>query len=252
MKLFATDLDGTIVHEVDKVEKASINAIKELQKNGILVAVSTGRIFSGVKFLKENYGLNLDYFVLGNGSVVMDKDYKIIYKSVIDYAIVKNIYNYLLKAPIQGIIHVSTNDNLYYLSENAKIIKDYFFKSSIDKVADEEIVSFVVSFEGNEESKIEEIANDMRQKFPEIEVYQNKHYIDLAPKNSSKASGIEKILEIEEIEELYTIGDSYNDISMLEMTENSFTFTSSPENVKKSAKNIVDDFSDSVNKFVLG
>ena len=55
MKLFATDLDGTIVHEVDKVEKASIDAIKELQKNGVLVAVSTGRIFSGVKFLKENF-----------------------------------------------------------------------------------------------------------------------------------------------------------------------------------------------------
>ena len=104
MKLFATDLDGTIVHEVDKVEKASIDAIKELQKNGVLVAVSTGRIFSGVKFLKENYGLSLDYFVLGNGSVVMDKDHKIIYKSVIDYDTVKKIYNYFLNKCVIGFI----------------------------------------------------------------------------------------------------------------------------------------------------
>ena len=63
----------------------------------------------------------------------------------------------------------------------------------------------------------------------------------------------EKILDKEkQVEVLYTIGDSYNDIPMLEMTENSFTFVSSPEAIKKSAKNVVENFAESVNKFVFG
>ena len=36
------------------------------------------------------------------------------------------------------------------------------------------------------------------------------------------------------------------------MTENSFTFVSSPEAIKKSAKNVVENFAESVNKFVFG
>lgn len=253
MKLFATDLDGTTVHGYNEIEESSIAAIKRMQENGILVAVSTGRILGGVKFLKEDYGLNLDYYVLGNGSVVMDKDYNLIYKKTISYDMVREMYNHLLKCPIEGIMHASTNDGLYFLSENAKLDKEYFFKSNIDEISNKEIVSFVVSFEGHEEEVIENIAKEMKEKFTEVEVFQNKCYIDVAPKNSSKASGIEKILDREkQVKVLYTIGDSYNDIPMLEMTENSFTFVSSPEAIKKSAKNVVENFAESVNKFVFG
>lgn len=252
MKLFATDLDGTTVHGYNEMDESSITAIKRMQENGILVAVSTGRILAGVKFLKEDYNLNLDYYVLGNGSVVMDRDYKLIYKNTINYDMVKEMYNHLLKCPIEGIMHASTNDGLYFLSENAKLDKEYFFKSSIDEVSNMEIVSFVVSFDGHDEEVVEGIAKEMKAEFPEVEVFQNKCYIDVAPKNSSKASGIEKILEEEkQVKVLYTIGDSYNDIPMLEMTENSFTFVSSPEPIRKSAKNVVENFAESVNKFVF-
>ena len=61
MKLFATDLDGTTVHGYNEIEESSIAAIKRMQENGILVAVSTGRILGGVKFLKEDYYLPVNF-----------------------------------------------------------------------------------------------------------------------------------------------------------------------------------------------
>ena len=54
-----------------------------------------------------------------------------------------------------------------------------------------------------------------------------------------------------DIKKLYTIGDSYNDIPMLKMTENSFTFQSSPEAVKNRAGTVVSDFDECIKKYVL-
>lgn len=50
------------------------------------------------------------------------------------------------------------------------------------------------------------------------------------------------ILEDEkmEIDRLYTVGDSLNDISMFKITNNSYTFNAAEEVVKPHANNIVD------------
>ena len=80
MELFVTDLDGTLLHKEYDVKKSTTDLIKEMQSKGIKVATATGRILRGVRFLKEELGLNLDYYVLGNGSVVADSDFNIIYK----------------------------------------------------------------------------------------------------------------------------------------------------------------------------
>ena len=59
------------------------------------------------------------------------------------------------------------------------------------------------------------------------------------------------IEKLGDVKKLYTIGDSYNDIPMLKMTENSFTFQTSPEAVKNNAGNVVSDFDECINKYVL-
>ena len=58
----------------------------------------------------------------------------------------------------------------------------------------------------------------------------------------SKGLGILKLKELMHLEEVAGIGDSYNDIPMLETVDHSFTFPTSPE----SLTSIVDDVVDSV------
>ena len=252
MEPFVTDLDGTLLHKENDVKKSTIELVKEMQRSGIKVATATGRILSSVRFLKGELGLNLDYYVLGNGSVVTDSNFNIIYKRSIDYKIIRALYEYLDNVQLKGRRNALTNENVYCLTGKPESDRPFFHESSIDDIADKEVVSFVANYEGKDMKVIEEIAADMKQKFIEVEVFQNQHFIDVAPKGASKASGIKTVMEkLGDIKKLYTIGDSYNDIPMLQMTENSFTFQSSPEAVKKNAGTVVSDFDECINKYVL-
>ena len=247
-----TDLDGTLLHEEYNVKKSTADLIKDMQKSGIKVATATGRILRGVRFLKEDIGLNLDYYVLGNGSVITDSNFNIIYKKSIDYKIIRALYDYLENVPLKGFRNALTNENVYCLTGKPENGKPFFQSSGIDEIEDKEVVSFVANYEGRDMKAIEEIAADMKQKFTEVEVFQNQHFIDVAPKGSSKAEGLKTVIEkLGAVKKLYTIGDSYNDIPMLQMTENSFTFHSSPEAVKNSAGAVVSNFDECIKKYVL-
>lgn len=252
MKLFVTDLDGTMLYKENIVKDSTVNLIKEMQKNGIKVATATGRILSSVKFLKEELGLELDYYVLGNGAVVADRDFNIVYQKTLDYNVVKSIYKYLDNIPLKFLKNALSNDYVYCFREELEIERDFFVKSHIDDIYNKDLVAFVANFEGNKPEDISEIAEEIREKFPEVEVFQNKHFIDMAPKNVSKATGVEFISEkLSDLEKVYTIGDSFNDIPMLKMTKNSFTFHSSPKIVRESAGILVENFDESIEKYIL-
>ena len=46
-KLFATDLDGTLLTNTKKISEGNLKAMRELYKQGIEVAICTGRPFYG-------------------------------------------------------------------------------------------------------------------------------------------------------------------------------------------------------------
>lgn len=69
-------------------------------------------------------------------------------------------------------------------------------------------------------------------------------------KDISKASAIKYLLEYivkgEEIAATMAIGDSWNDISMFSVVDESFTFHSSPFKVQNKAKHIVSHFYEAI------
>ena len=54
MKLFVTDLDGTLV-EYNNITDENLEGIKKLNDSGELLAVATGRAYNSCTFLKEKY-----------------------------------------------------------------------------------------------------------------------------------------------------------------------------------------------------
>ena len=75
-----------------------------------------------------------------------------------------------------------------------------------------------------------------------IEAFRNQCFIDIVPKCCSKGNAIMRILEDENkgTDSLYTVGDSLNDVSMFNITKNSYTFNAAEEIVKPHADNLVD------------
>ena len=90
MKLFVTDLDGTLV-EYNNITDENLKGIKKLNASGELLAVATGRAYNSCTFLKDKYGIKVDYLILLNGGLIIDKDGKVVHHKEIPYNTVNSI-----------------------------------------------------------------------------------------------------------------------------------------------------------------
>lgn len=91
--------------------------------------------------------------------------------------------------------------------------------------------------------KCEDVKNKILDKYGDyVEAYRNQCFIDVVPKGCSKGNGIMMILEDEKLntDDVYTVGDSFNDVSMFNITKNSYTFNEAEDLVKPHANNLID------------
>ena len=111
---------------------------------------------------------------------------------------------------------------------------------SLDEIGDE-YEAFSLHFEDDEIAGKEYLK--IKERFGKyIDVYQNECHLDFAPLGCSKGNGILTIIDHFNIDskDMAVIGDSYNDIPMLKVVDEAFTFNCSPEKVKQEAKYLVD------------
>ena len=109
-----------------------------------------------------------------------------------------------------------------------------------DEIGDE-YEAFSLHFEDDEIAGKEYLK--IKERFGKyIDVYQNECHLDFAPLGCSKGNGILTIIDHFNIDskDMAVIGDSYNDIPMLKVVDEAFTFNRSPEKVKQEAKYLVD------------
>ena len=70
--------------------------------------------------------------------------------------------------------------------------------------------------------------------------------MDIVCKGNSKGTGIKFVKKYLKANKIYGIGDSYNDLPMLETVDVSFTFHSSPESVQKQATHLVSGIAEAI------
>ena len=251
MKILASDLDGTLVRE-DKISKEDLDALKKLKENGHKVIVSTGRTMSGIETLFRDYPFEYDYLVLCNGGLVLNKDNEIIHRKSINYNIKDSIINNFYD---EGTLIMYYDDgDKTYLINNPSLKVSGFAKDFAESFAHRVDFDKAISLKGTYQmmsifdssgsiEKCEKIKNHIIDNYGEyVEAYRNQCFIDIVPKGCSKGNGIMMILEDENIstDNVYTVGDSFNDISMFNITKNSYTFNAAEELVKPHANNVVD------------
>ena len=85
------DLDGTLYN--NGINEDDVKAIKEIEKEGVIFHVATGRVFKqAYKMINEKIKLN-GYFICENGSFIFDKDKNLIFKEPLDDYLVRKIIN---------------------------------------------------------------------------------------------------------------------------------------------------------------
>ncbi|WP_026676201.1 Cof-type HAD-IIB family hydrolase [Fictibacillus gelatini] len=234
-KIVFFDIDGTLVDEEKRIPDSTKESIKDLQKNGIHVAIATGR--SPFMFKEISAELNIDTFVSFNGSYVVFNG-EVIYKRPLERKWIghllelstENNHPLIFMDHIKATASVDRNEIVY---ECMKKLLPYYPERDETYYETSEIFQVLLFCQAQFERAYTEQYNGIFDF-----VRWHEHSTDVLPMGSSKAKGIEILLKKMNVkrENSYAFGDALNDIEMLRTVGMGIAMGNGLQEAKQAAK----------------
>jgi Cof subfamily protein (haloacid dehalogenase superfamily) len=244
IKCIATDMDGTLLNSVSQISQENKEAILRAQAQGIEVVVATGRSYQEARYVLDAVGLQCP--VIGvNGAEVRTKDGEVIAAVPLDKQIAKKAAEKLTESEVY--FEAYTNKGTYSvdLEKAVSILVDIVVSANPD-VNQEEVIHaagarvrdglvhpiesydllfaneevqlykfLAFSFDSERLEAVSTILNDLGDLSVSSSGHEN---LEITNKNAQKGIALEAFVKAKGIElaETMAIGDSFNDVSMLE------------------------------------
>lgn len=211
MRYLIFDLDDTLLNSESKISNYTLEGLHRLRAKGFILVINTAR---SIKATQKNIDIiKPDYSILNGGSLILDKDKNIIFKTTIDNSIT-NIFVDLFNSDknvrefsIQTIDYLYTS-NISYIEKFPTLSKYFNFKN---KFIENNILKII--FESYDLNKYKKLANDNNLYFIP---YFNSNWVRIA--KSTKYLGNLKLFNFlnDNDPKDYTFGDDYGDLEMIE------------------------------------
>ncbi|MGL4849104.1 MAG: Cof-type HAD-IIB family hydrolase [Clostridium sp.] len=234
IKLICTDMDGTLLNTDHSVSEENKQALKYALDKGVHIAISTGRLFTSANFYGRLIGIKTP-IISSNGSYIKDvENNKVLFKSPLSLEEGREIYKILKKYDLSRFFNTWNT-----AISDSEFISNHGYKISNEGCTEEEKTKFVVS-ENVEEAlesyngevlkaicidyskeKLEEVKK-ARKEIEDLNKYEvvcsSPYNFEVMKKGTSKGFAVKKLAEMFDIkkEEILCIGDSENDLSMLQ------------------------------------
>lgn len=243
-KLFATDMDGTLLNSNHEITDHTIKSLKKIKELGLTIVLCTGRPINGLAVYKEQLSGLVDYTISYNGGLIEDvHNDKILHKCFLDYEQVVQLHD--LSKQLNVSMHFYDENNLY--TSNRKISRytvvdsylsntqlHYCELNELSTTANYPKVLFVDDPE-NLNGVIENIPKEYYQQYTIVQ--SEKFFLEFVHKNTNKGIAVEYLANLLNINanEVITFGDNENDISMLTYAGCGVVMENANEQIKKHA-----------------
>ena len=227
VKLVVFDLDGTLLTSKSRISDLSILAIKELKKQGFLVAIASGRIFTMLESYYQVIELK-DFVISSNGaSIDWIGTGETIQKITLDQDDAKKVIEFCLLNKIE--CNVLSREACYFPKESYRLGRFEIYNKIAEEQGLKKIDVIVYEDMNHDWKDIEKILIyekssvkvSKAQKF--IDTYTKLVYtssdhnmLDVSSIGVNKGSAVQRIAEYLKItpEQVCVFGDYDNDVSM--------------------------------------
>lgn len=240
IKLFVTDLDGTLLPSGQQVSDENIKAAQSAVSAGVTVTIATGRMYKAALPVAKALGVDVP-IITYNGALIKTVAGEVLYSNYLAPDLVCRVIDYCREK--DWYLQIYSQDELYYAECN-KYAKAY--------EADQQIKGHAVGWDGLKEHtaavcKLLSITDgaaetdariaELRSVFGEVlsPVRSKAQYAEIINPGVSKAAGIRNLAERLgiSIADTMAIGDAENDLPMLKAAGHSVAMGNAVEAVKK-------------------
>ena len=265
-KIIASDLDGTLLYDVVSVSEENYKAIAEYNKMGGQLVPASGRCF--YEMPKELIDCpDIRYYISSNGSVITDtgtceRDEVLIssqkfaeVKKLLDsYETFLNIhcdgYGLMLEETDDWELARSYNMNIYYYQHyhhNSLKIKKWE-----DAVRDGKGVEMIAVF-FRHQSELDECVKKLNEIGGVIATSSTDFNVEIIAKGASKGDGIRRLAKKLGVstDEIIGVGDSRNDMALLEGVGLPLAVLNAADVLKQKAKKVICHHQEHVVRYIL-
>lgn len=248
IKAVFIDIDETLTNSQREVTEKTKLEIKKCVENGVKIILTSGRSRREAMDFQEQIGTS-PYIVSSNGASAYDAENGVeIYNERIDPQMVLQ----LIKHSRENGYRIKLNyKDLLVMNEAAypdEKDKEVSYEELERVAVEEQVVQCVITSTDFEKMRFfrdyiknecvgTAVANESKRfKNPDLKPSRN-YYCDVASVKVSKGNAVKAVCEYFEIkpEEIVTIGDGENDLSMFELTPNSVAMGNSLPEIKEKA-----------------
>lgn len=262
-KLLALDLDDTLLNENNEISPRNREAILEATRRGVTVTLATGRMFRSALPYAEELGLNVPLITYHGAMVKTARTKEEIYHCPVPLEQAREITTF---AEEEGLhLNLYINDKLYVREEN-EMTSLYISIAGVDYTCVGNLTGFLnegptkITVIIKEESKIKDLWKLLNQKYKDILfIAQSRPYfLEITHSRATKGQALKSLAESIGLQknETIAVGDSYNDIDMIEYAGMGAAVENAREEVKKTAdyittSNLDDGVAELIEKFIL-
>ena len=239
IKLFVTDLDGTLLPCGQQVSDENRKAAQEAVAAGVTVTIATGRMYRAALPVAKALGVDAP-IITYNGALIKTVTGKVLYSDYIDPELVCRVIDYCRERNWH--LQIYSQDELFYAERN-KYAQAYEEEQQVKGQAvgwdglkeHTAAVCKLLSITDGSAATDARIA-ELRSAFGEVlsPVRSKAQYAEIINTGVSKAAGIRKLAERLHIsiDDTMAIGDAENDLPMLKAAGHSVAMGNAVEAVK--------------------
>ncbi len=252
--LYVSDLDGTLMRSDGTLSPYTVRLINELVEQGIAFTYATARSVESARTITAGLRLELPV-ITRNGCVLADNATgKHLEKALFTEDEVRLLKELLPELPECGFVSCFMGDEMYKTFLPGKHTPG--FQKYVDYYADDPRMMPVDSFGGlfrgepgyvtliDEKEKIRPVYERVRQydcweSLFQKDTYWDEYWVEICPRNRTKAKAILKMKERYGFRKLVVFGDSVNDMSMFGAADEAYAVANALDELKAAATEVI-------------
>ena len=270
-RLISTDLDGTIVFN-GTISLRDREAMARWRAAGNLLVINTGRSVSALEHVVVPMGLEFDNAILYTGAAIVDEDIRVQCSTALSAGVVEDILDFVEGAPGVTVFTTGLDEDLliYDTIGSGSELLTLFRPATRRELDGREVIGVPMRFTDPEMAARTETYLHRRWEGQAVG-FRNQDFIDVVPASASKGEGLRRLVAslgatpapdpasdavnaavpvLAEPIETWSIGDSWNDISMHAAADHSYALPWSPPEVVAQCDGTVSSLADLIDSLM--
>jgi Cof subfamily protein (haloacid dehalogenase superfamily) len=255
IRLLVSDLDGTLLDHSKKVSARELEALREMKEQGVELCLASGRMHLEIKQVMEEIGIAA-HSVSQNGAYIHHKEGHHLHVKKFESELASKVYDIVKPYDLVQLICSGEGNYITHLTPSsdriqARMFETFIIRDDMATALRSDLSTCKFSLFG-ELPILLQLKQALELSFgDQLTIYLADHdCLDIMPMNVSKGSSLLALLETIGLqpEEIACVGDSFNDVSMFQITPHSFAMQSAHPDVKRFAAHEVLSVSDAIRR----